>query len=78
MKRVTFSADGNLIEKARAIARVQGRSLNLAFREWLLEFTSSEHDCDKFDALMNRLRHIDAGRRFTRDEMNDRHDHLTT
>jgi predicted transcriptional regulator len=72
MKNLTFSADEDLIEKARLIARSQRRTLNAAFREWLQQFTASEGDAQSFDALMKNLRTVDAGRRFTRDEMNER------
>ncbi len=72
MKNVTLSADEDLIERARLIAQAQRTTLNAAFREWLESFTSSTGDAQSFDALMKRLRHVDAGRHFTRDEMNER------
>ena len=72
MKNVTLSASEDLIEKARLIARGQRRTLNDAFREWLAQFTQSAGDAQGFDALMGRMRHIEAGRRFSRDEMNER------
>lgn len=73
MKNITMSADEDLIERARLIARSQRRTLNEAFREWLGQFTQSAGDAQGFDALMSRLRpHVDAGRRFSREEMNER------
>jgi predicted transcriptional regulator len=72
MKNVTLSADEDLIEKARAIARAQRRTLNAAFREWLTHFTASEGDAQSYRALMKHMRHIDAGRRYTREELNER------
>ena len=69
MKRVTFSADEGLIEQARLVARSQHKTLNTAFREWLLEFTQARRR-QEFDSLMRRLRHINSGRKFSRDEMN--------
>ena len=72
MKNITLSADEDLIEKARLLARTQRRTLNAAFREWLIQFTSNEGDAQSFDVLMKQMRHIKAGRRFTRDEMNER------
>ena len=35
MKNITLSADEDLIERARQIARAQHKTLNAAFREWL-------------------------------------------
>ena len=72
MKNLTFSADEDLIEKARAIARSQKRTLNAAFREWLEEFTAGAGDARSYDALMKSLREVKAGRRFSRDELNER------
>ncbi len=72
MKNVTLSADEDLIEQARQVARAQRITLNAAFREWLLQFTSQGGKRREFDALMRRLRHVNSGRHFTRDEMNER------
>ncbi|HEV2381967.1 MAG TPA: hypothetical protein VG206_19525 [Terriglobia bacterium] len=72
MKNVTLSADENLIEQARLVARRQHRTLNGAFREWLLQFTAQSGSSREYDALMDRLGHVKTGRRFSRDEMNER------
>jgi len=44
----------------------------LCFREWLEQFTARSGGTQEFDALMKRLKHVQAGRRFSRDEMNER------
>jgi hypothetical protein len=72
MKNVTLSADEDLIEQARLVARSQQKTLNAAFREWLVQFTARSGSRREVDALMKRLRHVNAGRHFTRDEMNER------
>ena len=72
MRNVTLSADDDLIEQARLVARAQKKTLNSAFREWLLQFTQRTGSVQEFDSLMKRLRHVRSGRRFTRDEMNER------
>ncbi|MGO9208794.1 MAG: hypothetical protein ACLPXM_04785 [Terriglobales bacterium] len=72
MKNVTLSADEDLIEQARLVARAQRKTLNAAFREWLLQFTARSGNGQEVDSLMKRLRHVNAGRHFTRDEMNER------
>ena len=72
MKNITLSADEDLIERARAIARAQHKTLNAAFRECLAQFTASAGDAQSFDSLMKRMKHIDAGRQFSREEMNER------
>ena len=72
MKNITLIADDDLIEQARLVARTQRTTLNAAFREWLLQFTARAGNGQEVDALMRRLRHVKAGRRFSRDEMNER------
>ncbi len=72
MKNITLSADEDLIERARTIARGQRTTLNAAFREWLMQFTQSAGDAQGFDALMKQMRHVDAGRHFSRDDLNER------
>jgi predicted transcriptional regulator len=72
MKNVTLSADDELIEQARAVARAQRKTLNAAFREWLRDFVRQSGTGQEFDSLMKRLSYVDAGRHYTRDEMNER------
>jgi hypothetical protein len=35
VRNVTFSADEDLIERAREVAKAEHKTLNVAFREWL-------------------------------------------
>ena len=72
MKNVTLSADEELIEQARLVARSQRKTLNAAFREWLWQYTAQSGTGQEVDSLMKRLRRVNAGRHFTRDEMNER------
>ena len=72
MKNITLSANEELIERARAVARSQHRTLNAAFRDWLEQYASQTGSTQAFDALMTRLTHVNAGRKFSRDEMNER------
>ena len=72
MKNVTLSADADLIEQARLVARTQHKTLNSAFREWLQQYAAQPGSAQEVDSLMKRLSHVLAGRHFTRDEMNER------
>jgi hypothetical protein len=72
MKNITLSAEEDLIELARTVARSQRTTLNAAFREWLERYTAQTGAGPEFDSLMTRLRHVRSGRRFTREEMNER------
>jgi len=72
VKNITLSADEALIEQARLVARSEHKTLNGVFREWLQQYISREGSAQEFDALMKRLGYVNAGRRFSRDEMNER------
>lgn len=72
MKNITFSADPDLIERARRRAREQKKTLNVAFREWLERYSGGKPGAGEFDRIMKSLRHVNSGRKFTREEMNER------
>ena len=71
LKNITFSAEEELIAKAREIAREEKTTLNAVFRRWLKQYTErkKEHELDK---VMEKMDYAVAGRKFTRDEMNER------
>lgn len=73
-KNITFSAEDSAIERAREAARNRHTTLNEAFRDWLHSYGNggSPSRAEEFRALMQRLRYADAGRKFTREEMNER------
>ena len=48
MKNVTLSADEDLIEQARLMARAQHKTLNAVFREWLVQFTAQSATARKW------------------------------
>lgn len=72
-KNITFSADETLIEAAREAARAQGSTLNEQFRLWLEQY-ARQRQAQKFDELMAQVKgkYSSGGRKFTRDEMNER------
>lgn len=71
LKNITLSADENLIMHAREKARKQHKTLNAVFREWLARYTKEEATTDYY-ALMQQLSYANAGKKFTRDELNER------
>lgn len=72
MKNVTLSADEHLIERARQLARAEKKSLNDVFRDWLADYTNRRGSASAVDALFERLDYVNPGRKFSRDEMNER------
>ena len=71
LRNVTFSAEERLLEAARRKAVRERRSLNEAFREWLRRYVE-DNAGERFDRIMNRLRYVRSGRKFTRAELNER------
>ena len=74
MKNITLSADESLIEAARQQARSENTTLNEQFRLWLAEYASRRRSADDAMRLVDEIRTYarTGGRKFTRDEMNER------
>ncbi len=73
MKNITFSADGNAIEQARKMAHLKKTTLNEEFRKWLAQYGDRQQLVDRYEEVMKKLSYVDmGGRKFTRDEMNER------
>ncbi len=72
VKNITFSADEDLIERARQVAKAEHKTLNVAFREWLAGYAARTGNVQQHRNLMERLKHINPGGPYTREEMNER------
>ena len=73
LKNITLSAEESLIQQARRRAGMENSTLNQLFREWLEHYVAQSASTDQYQLLMQQLQHVDAGRKFTREEMNERH-----
>lgn len=72
LKNVTLSAEKNLIERARQRAEAQKTTLNAEFRRWLAQYVESPQTTTELAELMERFAYIKPGKKFSRDEMNER------
>ncbi len=74
MRNVTFSADERLIEAARNRARRERTTLNDEFRRWLETYALRENQAHTARETIADLQAnlTTGGRRFTRDELNER------
>jgi len=72
VREIIFRAVQPTIERAREVARSEGRTLEAAFREWLDWYASRNVTREEIEALYRSLKHVHGGRKFTRDEMNER------
>jgi plasmid stability protein len=72
LKNITFSAEEDLIRRARERAAADGSTLNEEFRQWLEKYVERPESGQAFADLMDRFAYAQAGRSFQRDEMNER------
>ncbi len=74
MKSITFSADEKVIEAARERAQAEHTTLDELLRAWLDDYVQRKQQAD---AAMETIKELQGristgGRKFTRDEMNER------
>ena len=72
LEDITLRAEKNLIDLARAKAAKENSTLNTQFNEWLERYVSSDRKLIDYDSLMDQLAYAQPGKKFSRDEMNER------
>ncbi len=74
MKNITLSADENLIEAARRRAVAEHTTLNQQFRLWMENYVRREQQAAEAMRVIRELQGgiFTGGRKFTREEMNER------
>ncbi len=74
MKNITLSADEHLIDAARQRAVAEHTTLNEQFRLWLEGYVRRKQQAETAMETIRELRSriSTGGRKFTRDEMNER------
>ena len=73
MKRLTLSADAELIDRARGLAKDRGTTLNELIRLWLADYVNRREQADRAMQAIDELRKtVRLHGPFTRDELNRR------
>lgn len=72
LKNITFSAEEELIRKAREKASCEGTTFNATFRQWLKQYVNSNYRLNDYDMLMKSFSYAQPDRSFSRKEMNER------
>ena len=67
----SFAINDHVVRKARAKASRQNNSLNRVVGDWLQHYVEQDAAARNFDAVMHELARTKAGKRFSRDEMNE-------
>jgi hypothetical protein len=72
LKNITLTAEEKLIASARSRAQQERTTLNQVFREWLTRYSTRHASPDRYGSLMRDLKRVSAGRRFSREDLNER------
>ena len=72
LRNITLSAELQLLRRAREKAMKEKRSLNYLFREWLSHYVTQGKTIHQYHDLMKKLNYANPGRKFLRDELNER------
>ncbi len=72
LKNITLSSEERLIRSAREKAHAANTTLNALFRQWLKNYVDRTGTEQGYQELMGRLSYANPGRKYSRDEMNER------
>lgn len=72
LKNITFSAEEDLIRRARERATAERTTLNDEFRRWLEKYVERPETAKALTDLMDLFAYAQPGRSFRREEMNER------
>ena len=73
VRNITFSAEDQLIDQARAVAARNRRSLNDEFRDWLAKYAEEGRKAElSFREVVTQMNDVKVTRKYSREEMNER------
>ena len=71
LTNITFSIDPVLLRQAREKAAQERKVLNVLFREWVSQYLRQGRG-GTYRSVMKKLGYASAGKKFTREELNER------
>ena len=72
LKNITLSAEDKLITMGRLKATKENTTLNEKFRQWLAYYANIHQNAQDYHKMMDELSYAKPGKKFTRDDMNER------
>jgi hypothetical protein len=72
METITLAVHKSVLEQAQRVAEEQQVTREAVLTEWLENRALGAERVRKYDELMGRLKHVNSGGKFTREEMNER------
>ena len=71
IKKITLSADPDVIERARLRAAQEKITLTQAFRDWLTQYAGRKDRLPRYDQILDKLRHVRSTGPYSRNELNE-------
>ena len=72
METITLAVDKTVLEEAQRVAEMQKVTREVVLNDWLTRHVSGEERVRSYRKLMESLKHVNSGGKFTREEMNER------
>jgi hypothetical protein len=72
IKNITLNAEEKQIERARKWAEKNNTTLNTEFRRWLDQIGDAPKNLVELKEFMAQFDYVKVGRKFTREELNER------
>jgi len=72
METITLTVDKSVLEQAQRVAEEQHSTRDAVLSDWLNSRALGDERVRRYDQLMDRLKHVNSGGKFTREEMNER------
>ncbi len=72
LKNITLSAEDSLIKIGRLKASEENTTINEKFRQWLAAYVNMDKNEKNYHQLMEELNYVTPGKKFTRDDLNER------
>lgn len=72
LKNITLSAEEVVIERARQRAEQNNTTLNSEFRRWLDQYVDVPQNLEELTEFMKQFDYVKVGRKFSREELNER------
>ena len=72
LKNITLSAEDDLIKIGRLKASAENTTINEKFRQWLASYVNREQNEKDYRHLMEKLSDVTPGKKFSRDDLNER------
>ncbi len=72
METISLTVDKSVLDVAQRKAEEHHTTRDAVLNDWLARLALGTERVKKFDGMMARMKHVNSGGKFTREEMNER------